>query len=62
MHTDAKAMLAGTGAELSSRVVVNNLLHADDTLLIDVDGDNVFKYMKCVKVAGGMYWPSFQLE
>ena len=50
--SDAKSMLAASGAQLSPKVLVNELLYADDTLLVDVDKDCIDAYMGCVGRAG----------
>ena len=53
--SDAKALLESWGTQLSGRTVVNELLYADDTLLIDVDSAVAEQYMQCVRRAGSTY-------
>ena len=56
---DAKQMLEQSGVKLSTEVAVNEILYADDTLLIDVDAQVVEQYMQCVAAAGNNYGLAF---
>jgi len=57
--TDAKADLGMQGIQPSRETLVNELLYADDTLLIDVDSQAVEAYMHAVSRAGLVYGLSF---
>ncbi|CAK0815476.1 unnamed protein product, partial [Prorocentrum cordatum] len=57
--TDAKELLKTSGTQLSTKTHANDILYADDTLLIDVDTGNVEKYIHCVRRAGSVYGLSF---
>jgi len=57
--TDAKKLLETSGVRLSTRTLVNEILYADDTLLIDADPGNVETYMQCVRRAGSVYGLTF---
>ena len=52
---DAKADLKQSGVNLRSVTLANELLYADDTLLIDSSHDAVGKYMKAEANAGKHY-------
>ncbi|CAE8632912.1 unnamed protein product [Polarella glacialis] len=56
---DAKKELEDSGVQLSTSTHVNELLYADDTLLIDTDSNVVQSYMECVAKAGKRYGLSF---
>ena len=43
------------GIKLDSEFVCNEIVYADDTLLIDVFGENLQKYMQCVASQGKLY-------
>ena len=57
--TDAKNKLESQGVRLSTNVLSNELLYADDTLIVDTDRDNVQQYMEAIADAGSNYGLSF---
>ena len=61
MH-DAKADLDKRGVDLSSRLFAQELLYADDTLLIHVDDSILQQSMDCVGKYGEEYGLSFNLS
>ena len=50
---DAKAKLTMEGVTLADEVACNDLVYADDTLLIDICGSNLQKFMEAVQQIGG---------
>ncbi len=56
---DAKQTLANQGVVLSTDCLVNELVYADDTLLIDVDDGTVQQFMDSVDAVGAAYGLSF---
>ena len=52
---DAKRKLSQQSCQLADQIPVHDLLYADDTLLIDVYGHNIQKYMDAVIEIGGQY-------
>ena len=57
---DAKAKLQAQPAYNSSqRLLVQELLYADDTLVVDADESIIKLYMDCIKEAGAQYGLSF---
>ena len=52
---DARDELKAQGCELSEKLLVHDLLYADDTLLIDVYGPNLQQYMDIVVRLGAFY-------
>ena len=50
---EAKAKLTANGVVLHDEVVCNDLVYADDTLLIDVHGRNLQRFMEAVQAIGG---------
>jgi len=61
MH-DAKELLATRGITLCSDFPANELLFADDTLLIDRDAEVLQTYMQCVSEVGKEYGLVFNLD
>ena len=60
LMNDAKHRLScELGVSMTESLVTNDLLYADDTLLIDVSGSAVQQYMACVSEAGREYGLSF---
>ena len=58
--TDAKAKLTDTlGVQLADNFITNELVYADDTLLIDVSGKVLQQYMECVGEMGCEYGLEF---
>ena len=57
--SDAKNKLETQGVRLSTNVLTNELLYADDTLIVDTDRDNVQRYMEAIADAGSNYGLSF---
>ena len=56
---DAKEELARRGVKLHEDCLVNDLVYADDTLLIDVDEKVLEQFMECVGAAGQQYGLAF---
>ncbi len=56
---DAKKDLQDRGVILSSSCLCNELVYADDTLLIDVDDGAIEQFMDCVGKAGAEYGLTF---
>ena len=56
---DAKLKLQARDVNLSAEVATNELLYADDTLLVETDGGNIQSYMQAVSEAGQNYGLSF---
>ena len=48
---DANALLAGRGVRLTE-LCCNELVYADDTLLIEVSENNIQAYMECIAEVG----------
>ena len=59
LMADAKLKLQARDVNLSAEVVTNELLYADDTLLVETDGGNIQSYMQAVSEAGQNYGLSF---
>ena len=57
--TDAKRNLQQSGVQLNTETLVDELLYADDTLLVDVDSAVVEAYMHEVSKAGAVYGLTF---
>ena len=55
LMTDAKAQLATSAQYQTPPTLVQELLYADDTLLVDVDSTCIQQYMKCVAEQGKVY-------
>ena len=55
LMADAKADLEQKGVTLDDNCLVNELVYADDTLLIDVDADALLHFMASVGAAGRHY-------
>ena len=47
------------GVKLCNEMLVNELVYADDTLLIDMNGDVLQAYMNCIAAVGQEYGMSF---
>ena len=58
MH-DAKNELANQGVQLNGHCFVNDLVYADDTLLVDVDDEVLGKFMNSVGTIGQEYGLQF---
>ena len=43
------------GIELASNFICHEIVYADDTLLIDMFGENLQAYMECVAAQGRIY-------
>ena len=57
---DAKKKLVSTGeVELSTELVVNELVYADDTLLIDTSSTTLQVFMDCIADVGAEYGMTF---
>ena len=56
---DAKHNLEQSGVQLDTRHVTNELLYADDTLLIDSSSDVVEAFMHQISQAGQVYGLAF---
>lgn len=60
LMTDAKVKLREElGVELATDLIANELLYADDTLIVDVSNEAVTQYMECIASAGAEYGLSF---
>ena len=56
LMNDAKHdLVTKHGVELAHGLVCHGCLYADDTLLIDVHGNNLQLYMECVAEHGKLY-------
>jgi hypothetical protein len=58
MH-DAKSKLADRGVQLSEDCLVNDLLYADDTLIIDSNSVPAEQFMRCIGETGSQYGLTF---
>ena len=59
LFKDAKQSLADSGVAFSTECFVNELVYADDTLLVDIDDDAISQFMESVCVSGAQYGLSF---
>ena len=57
--SDARQLMKDNGAQLGNTTLVDELLYADETLLLGTEAHPIAQYMHCVARAGQVYGLSF---